>query len=107
MGTLDSNTVVAANTTYPGFYTESVINNQQTAEIRFCVRFSLWTPGAAMEVNFLETLITLTVDLTDGFEIGAITVDPKDRVVRTANQAYEVIGYECSRTLDGNYFTEL
>jgi hypothetical protein len=51
-----------------------------------------------VEVNFLETLLTLFVDLTDGFQIGAIEVAPKDRLVRTANQAYEVNGYECSAT---------
>ena len=79
-------------------YTESEIDNQMIAEIRFCVRFGLWTPDTQttpVEVNFLETLITLTVDLTDGFEIGSITVEPKNRLVRTANQAYEVVGYEC------------
>jgi hypothetical protein len=79
-------------------YTESEIDNQMIAVVRFCVRFGLWTPdtqNTPVEVNFLETLITLTVDLTDGFEIGSITVEPKNRLVRTANQAYEVIGYEC------------
>jgi hypothetical protein len=79
-------------------YTESEIDNQMIAVVRFCVRFGLWTPDTQttpVEVNFLETLITLTVDLTDGFEIGSITVEPKNRLVRTANQAYEVIGYEC------------
>ena len=109
--TLDSENVVAANLTYPGFYTEGVIDNQMIAEIRFCVRFGLWTPSTtSVEVNFLETLITLTVDLTDGFEIGQVTVEPKDRLVRTANQAYEVIGYECTTTKDaetGNYYTPL
>ena len=81
-------------------YTEQVIDNQVVAEIRFCIRFGLWTTTdmvtTPVEVNFLETLVTLTVDLTDGFEIGAIEVEPKDRLVRTANQAYEVRGYECT-----------
>jgi hypothetical protein len=78
------------------------------AVVRFCVRFGLWTPTTQttpVEVNFLETLITLTVDLTDGFEIGSITVEPKNRLVRTANQAYEVIGYECDAAK--NRLTEL
>ncbi len=81
-------------------YVEEVIDNQVIAEIRFCIRFGLWTTeqmvNTPVEVNFLETLVTLTVDLTDGFEIGAIEVEPKDRLVRTANQAYEVRGYECT-----------
>jgi hypothetical protein len=89
-------------------YTESEIDNQMIAVVRFCVRFGLWTPTTQttpVEVNFLETLITLTVDLTDGFEIGSITVEPKNRLVRTANQAYEVIGYECDAAK--NRLTEL
>jgi hypothetical protein len=67
-----------------------------TAEIRFCVRFGLFTLGpTSLEVNFLETLITLNVDLTDGFEIGSIAVEPKDKLVRTANQVYQVVGFRC------------
>ena len=95
---IDPQTISASN-----IYEEAVVNNQMTATIRFCIRFGLWTTEALgvttpVEVNFLETLVTLTVDLTDGFEIGAINVAPKDRLVRTANQAYEVRGYECSQS---------
>jgi hypothetical protein len=84
-------------------YTQAVNDdNQMIAEIVFCVRFGLWTTSSLgvttpVEVNFLETLITLTVDLTDGFQIGAINVQAKERLIRTANQAYEVRGYECSQ----------
>ena len=91
-------------------YQEFTVQNQLTAQIRFCTRFELWTPTnfynagsgttsvnpTPFEVNFLETLVTLTVDLTDGFEIGSIAVEPKDRVVRTANQAYQVVGFLCN-----------
>jgi hypothetical protein len=35
------------------------------------------------------------VDLTDGFEIGSIAVEPKDKLVRTANQVYQVVGFRC------------
>lgn len=90
-------------------YTETTNDNQLTAEIRFCVRFGLWTPielATPVEVNFLETVITLTVDLTDGFEIGSITVEPKDRLIRTANQAYEVVGYECNANQEALSDTE-
>ena len=89
-------------------YNDTSVTGQASAEIRFCMRFGLWTTEAMgvttpVEVNFLETLVTLTVDLTDGFEIGAINVAPKNRLVRTANQAYEVRGYECN----ANNFDEL
>jgi len=82
-------------------YNDTSANGQASAQIRFCMRFGLWTTTAMgvktpVEVNFLETLVTLTVNLTDGFEIGAINVAPKNRLVRTANQAYEVRGYECT-----------
>jgi hypothetical protein len=88
---------------YVGIFSEAVNDqNQMTAQVRFCVRFGLWTDPLGVttpvEVNFIETLITLVVDLTDGFEIGTINVEAKDRLVRTANQAYEVRGYECSLT---------
>ena len=82
-------------------YNETTVDNQLIAEVRFCVRFGLWTDTrlgitTPVEVNFLETPITLTVDLTDGFQIGTINVAPKNRLVRTANQAYEVRGFECT-----------
>jgi hypothetical protein len=78
-------------------YSEDTSGFQVTAEIRFCVRFGLHTTSAtSVEVNFLETLVTLNVDLTDGFEIGSIAVEPRDRLVRTANQVYLVIGYRCN-----------
>jgi len=82
-------------------YNDTSRNGQASAQIRFCMRFGLWTTRdmgvkTPVEVNFLETLVTLTVNLTDGFEIGAINVAPKNRLVRTANQAYEVRGYECT-----------
>ena len=77
-------------------YSEDTLGSQVTAEIRFCVRFGLKTLGpTSLEVNFLETLITLNVDLTDGFEIDSIAVEPKDKLVRTANQVYQVVGFRC------------
>jgi hypothetical protein len=86
---------VSANS---NIYTEDTTVGAVTAEIRFCVRFELHTPNylsTIVEVNFLETLVTLSVDLSDGFEIGSIAVEPKDRLVRTANQVYRVRGYQC------------
>jgi hypothetical protein len=87
-------------------YSEDTLGSQVTAEIRFCVRFGLKTIGpTALEVNFLETLITLNVDLTDGFEIGSIAVEPKDKLVRTANQVYQVVGFRCDG--DNNLISDL
>jgi len=77
-------------------YTESDKPEDVTAKVVFCVRFGLYTDGFAEEVNFLETVITLDVDLSSGFEIASIAVQPKDKLVRTAAQAYLVEGYVCT-----------
>jgi hypothetical protein len=103
--TIDPQTISSQVAITDGIYSQEVVNNQQIATVKFCVRFGLWTTTdmgveTPVEVNFLETLLTLFVDLTDGFQIGAIEVEPKDRLVRTANQAYEVSGYECSAASD-------
>jgi hypothetical protein len=79
-------------------YSEDTTVGAVTAAVRFCLRFELHTPSylaTSVEVNFLETIVTLTVDLSDGFEIGSIAVEPKDRLVRTANQIYRVTAYQC------------
>ncbi|KAL3907520.1 MAG: hypothetical protein SGARI_003500, partial [Bacillariaceae sp.] len=77
-------------------YSEDTTIGAVTAQVVFCVRFGLFTPGDNMEVNFLETVITLDIDLSDGFQIGSIDVEPRDKLVRTAAQAYEVEGYVCT-----------
>jgi hypothetical protein len=60
------------------------------------MRFGLVTNTATpIEVNFLETIVTLTIDLTDGFTIDTVTVQPKDVAIKTASQAYQVEGYQC------------
>jgi hypothetical protein len=67
------------------------------ATVDFCLRFSLHTPDIAGndEVNFLETIVTLFVDLTDGFEIGSIAVAPYDRCELEAAEEFFVEGYFC------------
>jgi hypothetical protein len=80
----------------PIYYTTG---GEYRAKIDFCVRFSLYNDSPstldATEVNFHETLISLNVDLTDGFEVDDINVVNKDRNQETANIACEVTGYEC------------
>jgi hypothetical protein len=85
--TITSNTAVYSESDKPG---------DVTAKVVFCVRFGLWTDDSSAEVNFLETVITLDVDLSNGFEIASIAVQPKDKLVRTAAQAYLVEGYVCT-----------
>merc|ERR1712166_1555865 len=59
------------------------------------------TPGdAPVEVNFLESVVTLSVDLSSGFSIDDINVTPKDQLINTAAQAYTVGGYMCQLGTD-------
>ncbi|KAL3918506.1 MAG: hypothetical protein SGILL_004205, partial [Bacillariaceae sp.] len=67
------------------------------ATVDFCMRFSLNTPtgAASMEVNYLEVVIGLFVDLTDGFEIQTMNVQPKPKCEVTAQEEFLVEGYFC------------
>jgi hypothetical protein len=76
------------------------------ATINFCVRYALYTGDYTdpnnFEVNFVETLVTLLVDLSDDFSIMDITVGPRDKLKRTANQEYNLEGFQCSgKTAEG------
>jgi len=99
---INSQAISSQTSVADGIYSEEVVNNQQIATVKVCVRFGLWTTTAMVntpvEVNFIETMLTLFVDLTDRFQIGAIEIEAKDRLMRTANQAYGVDGYECLAT---------
>ena len=102
LGRLTQQLTIAVNpatiTTDANIYEETVVNGQQFAVINFCVRLNLSTGGdSSIEVNFHETLVTLNVDLTDGFTIADVNVAPREKLVTTANTAYEVEGYQCDR----------
>jgi uncharacterized protein (UPF0297 family) len=87
----------------PRIFTDIVIDGEAKAVVEFCVRFKVTTPGGGVEVNFLESLATLYVDLTDGFSIGNLIVSPKIVAEETANQEYEVDTFFCKP--DGSPFT--
>jgi hypothetical protein len=77
-------------------YEEFTTNGELSAVVTFCVRFALSTSGASpIEVNFLETIVILNVKLTDGFEIDNISVAPRDKLIRTANQVYLLEAFQC------------
>jgi hypothetical protein len=85
------------NITQTGIYTEQTIEGELTAAVVFCVRFSLWTySDEPLEVNFRETIVNLTIDLSDGFSIGEFSVDAKDKIAVTASQAFEVDAFQCN-----------
>jgi hypothetical protein len=75
-------------------------NGAVSAEITFCARFSLWNKAErsaedALEVNFQETVMTIYVDLTDGFKIENIGVAPRQANNETVNIACEVFAFHC------------
>ncbi|KAL3905469.1 MAG: hypothetical protein SGARI_004445, partial [Bacillariaceae sp.] len=78
-------------------YSESDLPGDVTADVDFCVRFGLYTPNAAGEdeVNYLETIIRLDVDLSDGFNITAVAVEPLERCEFGAEDEFLVEGYFC------------
>merc|ERR1711971_246166 len=82
-------------------YTETNTDGAAGASIVFCVRFGLNTFGdTPIEVNFLESVITLSIDLSAGFSVDAINVTPKDQILNTATQTYTVEGYMCQDGTD-------
>jgi hypothetical protein len=101
---LDLKLVGDAIANEPRIFNEYDIDGKATAIVEFCVRFKLTTTGGAVEVNFLESLVTLYVDLTDGFSVDTISIKPKNFVEETANQGYEVECFFCN--LDGSPFSE-
>jgi hypothetical protein len=91
---LDIDIDAATITTDPNIYREDTTRSGAvTAQIDVCVRFSLQTDTTPnqIEVNFRETLVTLHVDLSDGFEIGEVNVASNDngRIVYSGSQIYE------------------
>eukprot|EP00980_Cylindrotheca_fusiformis_P003940 scaffold871_cov130-Cylindrotheca_fusiformis.AAC.17 len=64
--------------------------------IAFCVRYGLYTGAGGYEVNFLETLVELTVDLRGDFNVTGISVAPKDKLQRTANIEYGLVAFQCT-----------
>jgi hypothetical protein len=91
--------IQSANIAESPIFADDATQAQTRAEVRFCVRYSLWNDYPlledSLEVSFQETLIYFEVDLTDGFEVGGIQVADAEKGLETANIACEVIGYEC------------
>merc|ERR1712014_326432 len=72
-------------------------NSDTSATIVFCIRYSLDSTGD-LEVNFLESLITMDIDLSAGFSVQAFDVAPKDKIESTATQTYNVDAKLCVGT---------
>ncbi|VEU41823.1 unnamed protein product [Pseudo-nitzschia multistriata] len=65
------------------------------AEVRFCMLTVLRTNTPnPIGVNFLETVVGFTANLTSGFGVSA-NVGPKEKIVTTAAESYNVNAYLC------------
>mmetsp|Transcript_26613 Transcript_26613/g.63449 ORF Transcript_26613/g.63449 Transcript_26613/m.63449 type:complete len:723 (+) Transcript_26613:396-2564(+) len=76
------------------------IGSNVTADVDFCVRVGLHTPSdnpsaADEEINYIEVIIRLDVDLTDGFEVANVNIEPRDKCQVEAEDAFFVEGYFC------------
>jgi hypothetical protein len=96
---IDANTIATSP-----IYSEVDNAGTITATIVYCVRFGLKTLGGTpTEVNFLESIVTMTVDLSNGFAIDTIAVTPKDTLLNTALTTYTVNGYMCNPGFDTEF----
>lgn len=65
-------------------------------KIEFCIRNQLFITALNKEVNYLETIVTLTVKLRDCFSIDSIAVAPNEKDQQQATDKYELEGYLCA-----------
>mmetsp|Transcript_22927 Transcript_22927/g.54373 ORF Transcript_22927/g.54373 Transcript_22927/m.54373 type:complete len:687 (+) Transcript_22927:103-2163(+) len=66
------------------------------ARIKFCVRVMLFVDSSLeIEVNYVETVVTVDVDLTDGFDVGEFQTAPKEQIDKRAFLPSQVEGFFC------------
>merc|ERR1712032_2258 len=61
----------------------------------YCVRMGLYTDGGE-EVNFLETIVNITVSFDGTFDTGDISLIPKDKTTTGSTKAYTVAAALCA-----------
>jgi len=77
----------------------SVGGNENESSMDFCVRVGLYAvaeDGSSNEINFQETLVTLTVTMDGNFDITSFGVAPKDKTSDSAQQTYTVKAELCT-----------
>lgn len=67
--------------------------NDATNQLSFCVRFSLNSED--IEVNFIEQVVTLTIDLTAGVGIDDAQAKTKEKNQSTTRVSYTAMAYFC------------
>ena len=107
----DMTMTFADSTTDTGVATVTVDMNTKTASgtplwtaegddgggtLSYCVRYGLF--AGDNEVNFSETVVTLTITMVGGFEVPSFAVAEKDRTESSQEQAYTVDAALCVGT---------
>ena len=95
--------ITLATTINPANITKSnvYVPDGSDAYLKFCVRFSLYNNypyyADSVEINFLETQVTLWVNLVDGFSITGNIVQEKQAAEKTAYDAFYVESFLCDQ----------
>lgn len=77
--------------------------NNGSNQLKFCVRLGLWAEGSdAQEVNFLETIATISLSMDGSFTTEDINVGPKDRSGTQAQKTYKVEAALCNTAPGGD-----
>lgn len=69
--------------------------------LKFCVRLGLYPPALhteANEINFYESIVTITISMNGSFEVLGIGVAPKEQGASTAAQEYTASAELCGDT---------
>lgn len=72
-------------------------------EIAFCVRVGLYSDD--IEINFLESQVTIAITLSGDFSLDTVSVVPKDKSATESEQAYQVTAALCDDG-DGGPFNQ-
>jgi hypothetical protein len=91
--------IMSQNENVFGYNTDD--EGHRWGEVELCLRYMLWTGPTsdpyALEVNFLETLLTLYIDLTKGFSITDFAIeferDGRNNII--LRDDYDVFAYLC------------
>lgn len=75
-----------------GVYTE--LDNGSLVKIEYCLYFALNSLDGSYTVNFLETVISVTYDLSDGVAVGMV-LTTKDKDANDSTKTYNVRAYKC------------
>jgi hypothetical protein len=90
--TLNTNTIESSS-----IFTDTRRSDERVVVVGvFCVRFGIYTSGATpVEVNFLERLVQLQVEMTNGIAITGVNVTAVEAVEETTTTLYQIIAYDC------------